>query len=682
MLWVRCPLPASSISRSLSALALLFLTAAASSAQDAAQDTTAPPHVSIAEGAATLEREGQSETAVAGMPFVPGDRLQTTRGRVELLFADGTALSVDEFSTIELLDRAILRLTAGRILLHVVGVNDPANAVRYQIDTPSASAITDGPGEYRVALLNGGGAPETELAVFRGYASLSTDVGSTAVRAGERTLARDLLAPSHPLPFNAARFDAFEQWVATRRDARLGTASAQYLPRDLYAYSSTFDRYGSWMHEGSYGYVWYPTVAVGWRPYHHGYWSPLPRYGWTWIGHDVWGWPTHHYGRWGFARESVVLGPWAVPGVRRGSHGRLRLASSDGARSDSTADRSSACQSRSATRGTAGSSSRGRTSGAAMLSINTRCRRPRFRARTPFVAHAKAPLDVPAGISRPRAIPRPVAVAPSQQAGGRAVPRGSGLIAPSATGANRPSATTRASAAQRAGSDGRINGQTAPQTVTPSDAPSNGTRYVPDTRTLGGRRAAALPRNGESPQAPASDAAPPATAPRWYPPVTIARPRAGAERATPDQTPPPASQPRWGPAASGPPRSADVAWSDPAQRTARRADRYSSCGAKDGTAAAASGLRRLAQALRLRALLRDAAAPPPPAAAPAPAAAPRSAPRGPVRRSTLRTSAAGFRTAGRTVVRRPRVVAARRREKPQESIVGSRESSSRSRSRQ
>src|SRR5918995_434793 len=117
---------------------------------------------------------------------------------------------------------------------------------------------------------------------------------STAVGAGERTLARDLLAPSHPLPFNAARFDAFEQWVATRRDARLGTASAQYLPRDLYAYSSTFDRYGSWMHEGSYGYVWYPSVAVGWRPYHHGYWSPVRRYGWTWIGHDVWGWPTHH----------------------------------------------------------------------------------------------------------------------------------------------------------------------------------------------------------------------------------------------------------------------------------------------------------------------------------------------------------------------------------------------------
>jgi hypothetical protein len=521
------PLPAHSIGRSLSALALLFLTAAASSAQDAAQDTTAPPHVSIAEGAATLEREGQSETAVAGMPFVPGDRLQTTRGRVELLFADGTALSVDEFSTIELLDRAILRLTAGRILLHVVGVNDPANAVRYQIDTPSASAITDGPGEYRVALLNGGGAPETELAVFRGYASLSTDVGSTAVRAGERTLARDLLAPSHPLPFNAARFDAFERWVAMRRDARLGTASAQYLPRDLYAYSSTFDRYGSWMHEGSYGYVWYPTVAVGWRPYHHGYWSPLPRYGWTWIGHDVWGWPTHHYGRWGFARNrwfwvpGRTWGPawvsWAsAPGFvgwcPLGFDGRpvFGLSVSSGNPWNGWVVVSQPHFGR-------------------RYAVHQYALPPAsIPARTPFVVHAKAPLEVPARMSPPRAIPRPVAVAPSQQAGSRAVPRGSsGLMAPPATGASRPSATTRASAAQRAGSDGRTNDQPAPQAATPSDAPSNRTRYVPDTRTLGGRRAAALPRNGESPQGPTSDAAPPATAPRWYPPVTMAPPPAG-----------------------------------------------------------------------------------------------------------------------------------------------------------
>ena len=283
------------------ALALFSFFPLTGVAQDADQPTNAPAHLSFVDGSATLEREGQAETAVSGMPFVPGDRLQTTRGRVEVLFTDGSALAVDEFTTIELQDRALLRMGTGRLLLTVSGVNDPANALRYQIDTPSASVSTDGPGEYRIGLLNGRGELETELAVFRGYATLVTDVGSTAVRAGERSLARDTLAPSRPLIFNSARFDAFDRWASARRDARLGTASSQYLPRDLHVYSSTFDSHGTWGSSGNYGHVWYPTVAPGWRPYYYGHWSPVPAYGWTWIGYDPWGWPTHHYGRWGFA---------------------------------------------------------------------------------------------------------------------------------------------------------------------------------------------------------------------------------------------------------------------------------------------------------------------------------------------------------------------------------------------
>jgi hypothetical protein len=76
------------------------------------------------------------------------------------------------------------------------------------------------------------------------------------------------------------------------------------LPSDLQAYGSTFDRYGSWQYAAPYGYVWYPTAAPGWRPYHYGRWSSVPAYGWTWIGIDPWSYPTHHYGRWGYARNA------------------------------------------------------------------------------------------------------------------------------------------------------------------------------------------------------------------------------------------------------------------------------------------------------------------------------------------------------------------------------------------
>ena len=174
-----------------------------------------------------------------------------------------------------MLSPTLVRLVAGRAMMIVAGASDPAAAVRYQIDTPVASVRIDGPGEFRVAVLDSRDA-ETELAVVRGFASLATERGEIAVRAGERTVAFENGTPSSPQTFNSARFDAFDRWVAGRRDARMAASSAQYLPRELQTYGGTLDRYGSWQYTAPYGYVWYPTVAADWRPYYYGNWSPIP----------------------------------------------------------------------------------------------------------------------------------------------------------------------------------------------------------------------------------------------------------------------------------------------------------------------------------------------------------------------------------------------------------------------
>src|SRR5690348_13705936 len=79
-------------------------------------DATPPAYVAVVAGAATLDRDDQSQVVSAGIPLVPGDRLRTGRGRVEVLFPDGSALDVDEFSSLELLDGTLLRLTEGRLL--------------------------------------------------------------------------------------------------------------------------------------------------------------------------------------------------------------------------------------------------------------------------------------------------------------------------------------------------------------------------------------------------------------------------------------------------------------------------------------------------------------------------------------------------------------------------------------
>lgn len=271
-------------------------------------DLRAPAHVSVAEGSTTIDRDDEVVTATAGEALVPGDRLTTSGGRAEIWFADGSTLAIDERSSVELLSETLIRLDTGRVYLTVARRSadgrEPTEA--YRIDTASGSLIVDEPGEYGVSLAS---TPperrdEVELTVIRGSAALQTGIGSQTLRSGERLVVRADGGASYPERFNAARLDPFERWaVSLHAPRRTRTTSSQYLPQDLRMYGSTLDQYGAWEYEPSYGYVWYPGVEPGWRPYYQGYWRPLPRYGWTWIAGDRWGWPTHHYGRWGYGRS-------------------------------------------------------------------------------------------------------------------------------------------------------------------------------------------------------------------------------------------------------------------------------------------------------------------------------------------------------------------------------------------
>jgi hypothetical protein len=286
-------------------LALLTVIASTSTAAVQAQEPSAvaaPAHIAHIDGAVTLEREGSVETASVNAPVIAGDRLRTTAGRVEVLFPDGTTLDLDEYSSTDVLSLTLVRLPSGRAMLLVAGTSDPSSVARYQIDTPAASVRTDAPGEYRV--FAGHDAAETELAVVRGVASLTTERGTVAVRTGERGVAHENGVPAPPQAFNSARLDAFDRWSAEQRTERASASPTQYLPRDLQMYAGTLDQYGSWQYAAPYGYVWYPSVSAGWRPYYYGFWSPVRSYGWTWVGTDVWSWPTHHYGRWGYTGGS------------------------------------------------------------------------------------------------------------------------------------------------------------------------------------------------------------------------------------------------------------------------------------------------------------------------------------------------------------------------------------------
>ncbi len=276
--------------------------AAGQSVLDAVEADT-PAHIAFVEGSAVLERDGRPDNSPANMPLLAGDRVRTQAGRVEILFADGSTLHLDANTTVDFQSDELVRLLDGRVRLAIPG---PDRDVSYRVDAPSAWAQITQPGEYRVAILRGDREPEVELAVIRGTAELVNEGGRTALRAGERAFSRANAAPSYAYAFNSATWDEFDRWSESRRDERRGV-SAQYLPNEVRPYSASFDRYGSWQHEASYGYVWYPTVSAGWRPYYHGRWATLRPYGWTWIGSDPWAWPTHHLRALGLLRRALVL---------------------------------------------------------------------------------------------------------------------------------------------------------------------------------------------------------------------------------------------------------------------------------------------------------------------------------------------------------------------------------------
>jgi uncharacterized protein DUF6600/FecR-like protein len=278
---------------------------------NAANADTTPAHIAFVEGDVVLERDGRPDDAPASMPLLAGDRVRTQAGRVEILFADGSALHADNHTVVDFQSDEVLRLLEGRIRLRIPGQTRDLN---YRVDGPAAWVQIVEPGEFRFSVLRGERESQVELAVLRGAAELVNEDGRSLVRAGERAFARAGAQPSQPYVFNSAAWDDFDRWSEARRDQRLGV-SAQYLPPDVRPYSATFDHYGSWRYEPVYGYVWYPRAVVGWRPYYHGRWVTLPSYGWTWIAHDPWGWPTHHYGRWGFSS-----GAWFwIPGSRWGA---------------------------------------------------------------------------------------------------------------------------------------------------------------------------------------------------------------------------------------------------------------------------------------------------------------------------------------------------------------------------
>ncbi len=302
-----------------------FGVAAQTPAPEAPSDQAPPAHLGAVDAGAVIERDRQTLPAELNTVVLAGDRLRTDRGRVELIFGDGSALDLDQFTTVDLLSDSLLRLKTGRARVFIARVS---NDVNYRVDAAGSSISIESAGDY---LISAAGDPRAalsvDLAVIRGTAELANTSGRTIVRAGAHAWAREDGAPSPAEVFNTSAADPFDDWVETQRTALPGGESSKYLPSDIRNYAGLFDAYGSWQDDpDSGGEVWYPNVAPGWSPNDDGRLESAGTIGVLWVSVTPWAWPAYHYGRWG-----VTAGRWFwVPPDWRDAHAWVARAPVEG----------------------------------------------------------------------------------------------------------------------------------------------------------------------------------------------------------------------------------------------------------------------------------------------------------------------------------------------------------------
>ena len=229
-----------------------------------------PARVSFMDGRAAYETSGDVDwnEVTLNLPLVSGDRIVAhPDSRIEVELGDGNFVRIsgetDIFFSELSQKKNILKIHQGDLILRV---ND-AGGIHAETDLASVSFREKG--LYRIQVDPGG---SMRLVVHKGRAEVRSPHGKVRVETGHelrldgqqsgiQALVRDL--------------DDFELWSG-RRDALLvSSRSTGYLGGVDYPGVHALDHHGDWVHYGSHGHVWVPTVAVGWAPFRHGRWGYL-----------------------------------------------------------------------------------------------------------------------------------------------------------------------------------------------------------------------------------------------------------------------------------------------------------------------------------------------------------------------------------------------------------------------
>jgi hypothetical protein len=266
-------------------------------------------------------REGRSvpEQAVLNLPVGPGDTVRTSADRrCEIQFDTGTVVRLD-FNTAVRIETILARSLSSLEQISNLSLDNGRIYVMYreydrreifQVLTPNAAVKMK---HNAVALVTAAEDGSTETQVKYGKAQMRFGASERllddrAVRKGERLIVQKDSQFQLASAIEGTAFDLWNKEVnAHFEDLHEGLTALpkpiQKLPGAVFYFAQTYgSRYGEWLWDDMYGYVWRPFVdngmyPWGWQPYYAGQWSYTGGQ-MFWVPQEPWGWIPYHLGIW------------------------------------------------------------------------------------------------------------------------------------------------------------------------------------------------------------------------------------------------------------------------------------------------------------------------------------------------------------------------------------------------
>ena len=260
--------------------------------------------LSEVKGAVELDRSNGRglEPALANLPIVEQNRLQTSTGVAEVEFEDNSSLRLAPDSVLEFPE--LSRTSAGTTVSSVHLIKGMAYLTLVKSKGNEFNLLF---GDHKVAVPPGAhlrlavNDNDARLAMLDGAVTVDTPHGPVEV-SKKKTIT--LLASSDIDPSVAKSVDSnpFDSWDKQATDYHARVAASSAFGNSPYSYGmSDMLYYGAFSNAGGCGSMWHPYFAsAAWEPYSAGAWAYYSGAGYSWVSPYPWGWMPYHYGSWNY----------------------------------------------------------------------------------------------------------------------------------------------------------------------------------------------------------------------------------------------------------------------------------------------------------------------------------------------------------------------------------------------